>query len=334
MKVHYFQRYHQKENVATANTMLLLSRLYQYSPDKFYHCLGVLAGNASFSPQMDFRLQEKNKNSVPDATISQESFKIVVETKTSEWFYKDQLIRHLESFGNEQYKILLTIAPVLMDKVKMQDFMASLNTYNEQKPTPILHINSTFENIASFVQGELDERDYEMQDILDDYIDCCNSAGLIQATDVMRVQLAGNTIDFNITEGVYYDNADNGFRHHEYLGLYAWKSVRAIGKISAMIVAVEESNGIHYDVEFGDLTEERKAIVQRAMNNAHDNGWNIRQTRHRYFFVEQFYETDFVKSTKYAPRHSRIFYLKDVLGIKELPSVDKIAELLKDKTWE
>lgn len=31
MKIHYFQRYHEKENVATANTMLLLLRLYSYS---------------------------------------------------------------------------------------------------------------------------------------------------------------------------------------------------------------------------------------------------------------------------------------------------------------
>ena len=36
MKIHYFQRYHEKENVATANTMLLLSRLYSYSSDKFF----------------------------------------------------------------------------------------------------------------------------------------------------------------------------------------------------------------------------------------------------------------------------------------------------------
>lgn len=36
MRIHYFQRYHQKENVATANTMLLLSRLYSYSPNKFF----------------------------------------------------------------------------------------------------------------------------------------------------------------------------------------------------------------------------------------------------------------------------------------------------------
>lgn len=39
MKIHYFQRYHSKENVATANTMLLLSRLYSYSSDKFFSFL-------------------------------------------------------------------------------------------------------------------------------------------------------------------------------------------------------------------------------------------------------------------------------------------------------
>ena len=33
MKIHYFQRYHTKENVATTNTMLLLSRLHKYSSD-------------------------------------------------------------------------------------------------------------------------------------------------------------------------------------------------------------------------------------------------------------------------------------------------------------
>ncbi|MBQ4529583.1 MAG: hypothetical protein IJA36_03070 [Lachnospiraceae bacterium] len=39
MKIHYFQRYHEKENVVTANTMLLLSRLYAYSADKFFRFL-------------------------------------------------------------------------------------------------------------------------------------------------------------------------------------------------------------------------------------------------------------------------------------------------------
>lgn len=39
MQIHYFQRYHSKENVDTSNTMLMLSRLYimliNFFHDKF-----------------------------------------------------------------------------------------------------------------------------------------------------------------------------------------------------------------------------------------------------------------------------------------------------------
>mgnify|MGYP000376761060 FL=1 len=50
MQIHYFQRYHSKENVDTSNTMLMLSRLYNYNRyfivEKFY--------------PMDFRKSSKN----------------------------------------------------------------------------------------------------------------------------------------------------------------------------------------------------------------------------------------------------------------------------------
>lgn len=59
MKIHYFQRYHTKENVATANTILLLSRLYQYSTDKFFRFLNSLVFLENFEPEIVFQLQEK-----------------------------------------------------------------------------------------------------------------------------------------------------------------------------------------------------------------------------------------------------------------------------------
>ena len=86
MKIHYFQRYHEKENVATANTMLLLSRLYSYSSDKFFRFLKSEYFADSFDPELVFTLQEKSVDSIPDATITQEGFKIVVETKLTDWF--------------------------------------------------------------------------------------------------------------------------------------------------------------------------------------------------------------------------------------------------------
>ena len=42
MQIHYFQRYHSKENVDTSNTMLMLSRLYNYNADKFFSMINSL----------------------------------------------------------------------------------------------------------------------------------------------------------------------------------------------------------------------------------------------------------------------------------------------------
>ena len=143
MKIHYFQRYHAKENVATANTMLLLSRLYSYSPDKFFKFFKLLNSehlSAVFNPEIIFTLQEKSIDSIPDATITQESFKIVVETKMSDWFYEDQLIRHLNSFKNETYKFMITLAPELMDEDKKENFEKILKEYNQKQNSPVIHI--------------------------------------------------------------------------------------------------------------------------------------------------------------------------------------------------
>ena len=144
MKIHYFQRYHEKENVATANAMLLLSRLYQYSSEKFFYLLKSEFFSDDFEPEIVFNLQEKSRQSVPDATITQQSFKIVVETKMSDWFYSDQLMRHLQAFGEEQYKVLMTLAPEYMAAEKKAAFEAQLAEYNKTISRPIQHINTTF----------------------------------------------------------------------------------------------------------------------------------------------------------------------------------------------
>lgn len=130
MRIHYFQRYHQKENVATANTLLLLSRIYTYSADKFFRFLKSEYFMDSFDPEIVFTLQEKSVESIPDATITQEGFKIVVETKMYDWFYSNQLTKHLKSFGDEKNKVLITLSSEPMDKKKLDDFNKKLAQYN------------------------------------------------------------------------------------------------------------------------------------------------------------------------------------------------------------
>ncbi len=336
MKIHYFQRYHEKENVATANTMLLLSRLYSYSSDKFFRFLKSQYFFDSFNPEIIFTLQEKSVDSIPDATITQESFKIVVETKMSDWFYEDQLLRHLSSFNDEKYKVMITLAPEHMSDKKKSAFEQKLKEYNMKQAHPVIHINTTFEELANAIGDVLDDRDYEIQDVLDDYLNYCYTDGLIPISDswkYMRMQLAGATLDFNISERVYYEKAERGFRAHDILGLYKNKSVRAVGKIIARITAVETEQGVKYNAEFGELTEERKAVIEKAMADGDSRGYNLRTIVHRYFFVEEFYETDFKKISPRPPMGTRIFDLTQILGTDDIPDTKKIAELLRNEIW-
>lgn len=335
MKIHYFQRYHAKENVATANTMLLLSRLYQYSSEKFFQFLKSEFFSDFFEPEIVFKLQEKSVDSIPDATITQESFKIVVETKMSNCFNFDQLIRHCESFSDEKYKVMITLAPELMtedDKITFKKILKN----NSRHKNSVVHINTTFEGIANAIQEVIDDRDYEMQDVLDDYLNYCYNDGLIIVSDswkFMRMQLAGTTLDFNKSENIYYENANRGFRAHDYLGLYNNKSVRAIGKVCARITAVKTEDELQYETEFGELNEERKQKIIRAITDADNYGYDLRTSKHRYFFVDKFYETDFKKITLRAPMGTRVFDLTQIFETERIPETKKIAELLKEKTW-
>ncbi len=334
MKIHYFQRYHAKENVATANTMLLLSRLYQYSSDKFFRFLKSEFFNDSFDPEIAFNLQEKSEESIPDATITQESFKIVVETKMSDWFYNDQLVKHLKSFSDEKYKVMITLAPELMKSKTKLEFESHLKVYNSVNKYPAIHINTTFEKIIDAIRDVIDDRDYEMQEVLEDYLNYCYKDELILVSDSwkrMMVQLSGTTFDFNVKENIYYNGIDRGFSAHDYLGLYREKSVRAVGKVIAIITGVVKDNDIDYQAELGELTEERKEKIKRAIDDARTYGYVMDNTR--YFFVDKFYETDFKKATLYAPMGPRIFDLTEVLHTNDLPGTQKIAELLKEETW-
>lgn len=336
MKIHYFQRYHEKENVATANTMLLLSRLYSYSSNKFFRFLKSEYFAGSFEPELVFTLQEKSLESIPDATITQEGFKIVVETKLTDWFYSDQLMRHLKSFGDEKNKVMITLASEPMSAEKLVDFEKQLKEYNESQTYPVIHINTTFEMMANAIRDVIADRDYEMQDVLDDYLNYCYKDGLIPVSDswkYLRMQLAGTTLDFNVNNNVYYDKAERGFRAHDYLGLYKQKSVRAIGKICARITAIETEEGIKYTPEFGELTEGRKQMIAKAMADGDSHGYDLRTIEHRYFFVEQFYETDFKKISSGGSMGTRIFDLTTLLGTEEIPDVEQIAELLRNQSW-
>jgi hypothetical protein len=69
----------------------------------------------------------------------------------SDWFYLDQLLRHLKSFGDEKYKVMITLAPELMNPEKKKEFEEHLKEYNASQTHPIMHVNTIFERIVDAI---------------------------------------------------------------------------------------------------------------------------------------------------------------------------------------
>lgn len=341
MQIHYFQRYHSKENVDTSNTMLMLSRLYNYNADKFFSMLNSLVLGQDESPEITFDLQVVGDESVPDAIISQKSFKIVVETKLYNQFYQDRLERHLTQFGTEEIKVLLTLDPKPMKQSLIDSFGTALKKYNKDKideiKTPIKHVNLTFEQLVLAMEDIVDERDSEIVAVLDDYKKYCFEEKLIPDDENwMRAIVAGATLDDNLKYNFYYDQASRGYADHGYIGLYKEKSIRAIGKLKKTVVAEMVDGEVSYVNESGEpaTKEEIEKIKDAIIHAESDHGYNLKTIKHRYFIVERFYKTDFKKSSKNPIQKSKFFNLSEMLNCKVLPETSQIAMELDGKTWE
>jgi len=92
--IHHFQRYSSPENVVTNNTLQLISQIYCYSPLKAKEFLNDLL-EENLDLGVNIYQQAKGKTSIPDGYISQKSFKILIEAKTSADISIDQLLNHL-----------------------------------------------------------------------------------------------------------------------------------------------------------------------------------------------------------------------------------------------
>lgn len=335
METHYFQCYHSKENVDTANAMLLLSRLYLNSPKSFFSFLNNLVEDIDIDVELKVVLQEKNKSSVPDAAIMQESFKIAVETKLHNNFAEKQLLHHLASLEGYNYKFLMTLDPREMESNLKQKIDSECKNKN------VIHINLTFKKLIEAVKEVVDDRDIDMQNIITDYERYCYDSDLIPDDwKRMRVVLSGGTFDQNQECGVYYHGQERGYSAHKYIGLYKDKAVKAIGKITGIFEAhvVNKDNITNFKTVTGLFDETIESRIKKSIKKS---PYPFNEEDMIFFVVDKFYDTDFKKITPRAPMGSRMFDLVDEINkimledskIEELPETSKIAELLKNCTW-
>lgn len=334
-KIHYFQRYTQRENVVTNNTMLLFSRLYHYSPLKFKKFLDTLL-EFDIEVGVNFTQQEKNSNSTPDGVITQESFKIAIETKLHNGFGIKQLENHLTSFKDENKSVLIALSNIPMDSGQLKDVRLRVSNFNDENKKNILLISTTFQQIISIFREELSDYDIELNDIIDDYEEFCNNTGLLPK-DYPRMLIVpcGSTIKDNIEFKLYYDPAHRSFSRATHIGIYNNKAVKAIGRISNVVTAdydeeKEELKIIHQDTETSQDQKERiRLIILRAKETL---GWSIAKG-HKFFCFEDMEITNYRKISSGGIMGKRYENLELKTGLGKNATTIEFAEALNNLIW-
>jgi hypothetical protein len=328
--LYYFQRYSQRENWATNNTLLLLSRLYQFNRIKFQNAIKEILGQGiELNIGIQFSQQSKNKDSVPDGIIEQSSFKIVIETKLADNFTADQLIRHLSSFKDKnETQILLAITK----HDTPTSIIEEVNAYLKSKSSNIKFASTSFIGIANAVRQSLQDYDVEMLEIVEEFVSFCEENGLInQKNSTLLALTTGMSIDMNLKYNVYYDPAT---RNHnlpfKYIGLYNDKNIQAVGEVKKIVECdlVKGKLEIKNDVSIN--ADERKRI-QGVIEET--NYYDLTKDN-KFFLIEEFHPTSFKKISHSSMRAKKYFFLHDIDGYRKDMDAAQIAMLLNGKTWE
>ena len=110
-----FNDYHTKENILSNHCGVILKLLYEENPRSFEEVISTLTSQ-DFMISPSFKQQIKKKESTPDIVIEQKSFSIFFETKTFDWFYDNQIERHLKGFKKDTtYNILFLLTNFEID---------------------------------------------------------------------------------------------------------------------------------------------------------------------------------------------------------------------------
>lgn len=333
-EIHYFQRYSQRENVATNNTLLLFSRLYNESIHKFNVFINELLGEESVSVGIKFSQQSKSSSSVPDGIMEQSSFIVVIETKlgSGKNFSKKQLLNHFTSFKNEEKKILIALSPTKMGEKLFKEISDECNL----KEYSINFINITFRDIVKAFNTSINDYDFQLKEIIDDYQSYCFSEKLINDEEFrIKIIPCGGSYELNMKYGAYYMPSNRGTSEHTYIGVYTNKAVIGIGKIVNEI-DVEFINGepIINRKKYEVTKEQENIIIDMEKETREKIGWDLSLCEHKFYIVEKFYETNYKKDSPGGIQGHRYYNLKEVLGVEELPKLDIIAEKLKQLIWK
>lgn len=326
-KIHYFQRYSSLENTVTNNTLQLLARIYDYSASQASKLLTELTGEP-IEIGIEITQQERGIASVPDGSVIQRSFKVLLEAKVDSSIDDDQLLNHAAHFSGESQRVLLLLTRQPIGQQREAEIAARILAEHPG----VIFKSITYEDICKAIKGLFEEYEHEIRALAEDYIEYCNDADLFdQSPYLMRIVPCGDSFSLNRQFGVYFQPSDRGYTSHSFVGIYTDKAVRTVWAIDAVFDVELENGRVKKTLVQGRDTNEYDENISAIINAAKTEcGYDV-ETGHR-FFCGKPEDTEFRKTSPGGIQGARFVNLREQIG--EFEGAATVARKLRETTWE
>ena len=329
-EISLFADYHQKENSLTNYCGLLMKLLYEDSPRKFEELLATLLKidtNIIVGPT--FTQQTKTVKSIPDLAITQKSFSVFFETKTTDWFYEDQINRHIAGFNQTaDDKILFLLSNFENDNLEEQ-FAKEIK---EAKNHKIILQPLTFEDFVGSLE-QVCNSEY-LRNLLDEfklYLD--RNDHFPKWKYLLDVVSCSGTLA-EIEQGVYMCPDTGGAYSHrraKYFGPYSSRKVADIFEINAIVV-IEKNLG-EAKIKWNNKNINGETLIEQARQKLQNWQWRIDENKSvplQVFLLDNRQGTNFVKETSGGMLQSKKYFWDIATDCK---NSQELAEKLRDKNW-
>jgi hypothetical protein len=324
-EISLFADYHQRENSVTNYCGLMMKLIYEESPKRFEELLATLIQSDTDVPVGPiFSQQTKKENSVPDLAITQKSFSIFFENKLTDWFYSEQIGRHIKGFNDTtETKILFLLSNFDTDKFLEVRFEEDIK---KAKSAGIILQPISYEDFVGALENVANTEEFKI------YLD--RNGLLPKWKYLLDVVNCSGTI--HEVENYSYMCPDKGgaysHRRAKYFGPYAQRGVRKIYEIDAL-VSIGKGLGEGH-VKWKNQEIKNDELIKLAKSKIENWDYRIRENESvplQVFLLRGGEETNFYKDLSGGMQQSKLYFwdiAKEVISLKDL------AKKLNDKRWE
>lgn len=339
-EVSFFPTYTTQENRVTNYVLLVMKTIYNENPKLLQNLFDSLFGEDKITVLPEFTQQIAMKTSaggktIPDGSIHQQAFKLIIEAKISDDFDLAQLESHLDAMqisqrGENEFLIMLgrfesdveqasdAIKKKLIDAgdnvmaISYAQLIASLKDVETEGRNLSTTLSAMISELESYLDKENLLPDWETRL---DVVNCTNSADFIEK--------------YNI----YECPAQAGAYNHKramYFGVYKNKKVSKIAEILAVVDVNLDWSTENVIINHGSK-DELVAMAVSKLQTAVNDGKEFAEPK-RVFVLGELVDMDFEKDTAGGLQGSKIYFdLKN--RIEQIPDTHALAEHLNGKKW-